>query len=194
MVRASIPSNGLSALQPSSGFSSAELAGSILGGFLVTVLVTLVVGGLVLGLGGRWSERQVDRIRSDAGRCFVYGLVTVIASIVVILLLAVTGIGLIVAIPLGIGLAILDVVGYGLAVVAFGAFVGRSWDRPWRGLLVAAPVLGVVYLVPVVGGLVNFVVGTIGFGAIVQGYLDDGRSGGRDAAGRVSGQRSNAEH
>lgn len=120
--------------------------------------LTLVVGGLLLLLAPTFTDRATFRIHNRPGRSFLYGLGVTILAIVVILGLVITIIGIVLAIPLVFVLLFLGEVGY----LAVGRLVS---ENRWVMLLVAMVVTGIVGAVPVLGGVIAFVISTLGTGA-----------------------------
>ena len=191
LVAASTP---VAAQQPSTG----DPTFSPLIGALVSAFVTFLVAGGLVALKPDYAERTTDRIRDAPGKTLVYGVVIGIAGGVVAVLLALTIIGLVVAIPLLIALAIVGFLGY----LAAGRAVSERWGT---ALAVAVAVAALTGGVPILGGIVGFLISSTGVGAAFLDYRDDeqGRTtqdglgtpdvpdrSGRSTGGPVGGQDS----
>lgn len=137
------------------------------GGFLGNLLV----GGILVAVAPSFTKRVMATAREDAILAFVYGLATAITAVVVTFILAATGIGLILAIPLIFALAVVGIVGGAAAFVLVGSLAleasGESEPGLGRSVVVGALAAGVFSAIPIVGGLAEFVVGTVGLGALV---------------------------
>lgn len=95
------------------------------------------------------------------------------AVLVAIFVLALTGIGIVVAVPLAFGFAVVGGVGNALGYLAL--LDGPVADRR-VALAVGAAVAGVASAVPLLGQLVGGVVVGIGLGGMARDYADsDGR-------------------
>lgn len=155
--------------------------GSMLLDAAVAGVVTLLVGGGFVALAPEYTERTTDRALEDPGETFLYGLGILVAAIVVVFLLAITIVGLVLAIPLVIVLAVVGQLGY----LAAGRAVADDWGV---ALLFAVVVSALSNGVPVLGGLVGFVLGSVGTGAWYLDYRDGGSgSGGSDFDPSYSG-------
>jgi hypothetical protein len=102
---------------------------------------------------------------------FVYGVVALLALVVVTIILAITIVGLLVAIPLALVAYVVWAVGAAIAYLAIGdRLVGHDdgWLKP---LLVGAAINGVLTLTGI-GGLIAFGIGAIGFGAVLRNLLN----------------------
>jgi hypothetical protein len=70
-------------------------------------------------------------------------------------------------------LVVVQVVGNTAALVALGSVVSETGrGSAFAALAVGALLLTAVSLVPILGGIVRFVVQTIGFGAVVAAYWE----------------------
>lgn len=126
--------------------------------------ITLVVGGLLIAVSPSGTRRRTDRALESPGATFVYGLLSLIGVIGTSVLLAITVIGLILAIPLLFGYVIVLFVAGQLGYLAVGRLAADAWPA---ALAVAIAVSALVGLVPVLGSLVGFVIGMIGMGTVV---------------------------
>lgn len=126
---------------------------------------TLVVGALILALAPEFVDRIVDRVHDETGMCFGWGVLVFIVFFVAIFLLIITIIGILVVIPLSIGFGILGAAGNALGYLALFA---PHIESRWAALVVGAAISGIAAIIPIVGGLLGFVVGSLGTGAIVR--------------------------
>lgn len=142
----------------------------------VSLVVNLVIGGIVVLAAPDYVEGRMAAIRDDAAASFIWGLV----SFVVLILASILIITLIVTIP---ALLVLGIVGGAIATVTVGMLVAEQATDPSLlvGLVVGAVLLSVLGLIPIVGGIVNFVVGMLGAGAMVKGYNDSRKQQGKRA-------------
>lgn len=134
-------------------------------------LLTLVVGGLVLLLGRSYAESVTGRARSEPGRSFLVGFLALLAVIGFFFFGVITRIFIIFAYPLLIAFVLLAIFGTVIAYLA----IGRAVTDAWAGaLLVAVIVAALIAGIPVIGGLVGLVVGSIGTGAVINRVRDGG--------------------
>lgn len=159
----------VAAQQPDVGTQFSPLLDAVLSG-----LGALIIGGGLVALAPEYTERTTDRILDDPVETFVYGVGMFVAFLVVVFLLAITIVGIVLVIPLVIAVAVVAQLGYLAA--------GRTVSDEWSVVLVTAIVVSAVTGgVPLLGGLVGFVLSSMGLGAWYIDYRDDGsRSGGTD--------------
>lgn len=143
--------------------------------FFVSVAIYLVVGGLLLAFGRPTVDATVEYARRRPLYATVVGVGAQIAAAVIGFLLAVTVVGLLVAVPGAIVFALVGIVGTTCAVIAVGSVVADLIDSEGRAvdLALGAVLASAVGLVPILGGLVNFVVGALGLGALLLVYFTD---------------------
>ncbi len=116
-------------------------------------------------------ERTSQGVETDSTGSFTYGIVCLLFVVLVTIVLVVTVVGILVAIPFVLLSYLAWAVG---ATVAFTTIALRlvARDDGWlKPLLVAATLNGLLTLSGV-GGLVAFVVGATGFGAVLRDWLD----------------------
>lgn len=143
------------------------LLGSAVGAFLTT----LVVGGLMIAIFPTFTERTMADVLEDPIGTFLYGLVSLVAVVLVTVLLVVTVVGILLAIPFGLVAYLLWAIGAAVAYLAIGErLVGREdgWLKP---LFVGAGINGLL-TVTGVGGLLALAVGAAGFGAVLRDVLE----------------------
>lgn len=139
------------------------LAGGAVGAFLTT----LIVGALLIAVGPRYTERKLVEVVEDPVGSFVRGFVGLVLLVLVVVALVFTIVGILVAFPLVLVAYLAWAVGATIAFLAIGdRLVGRDdgWTKP---LVVGAAINGGLALTGV-GGLVSFVVGAAGFGAVLR--------------------------
>lgn len=143
-------------------------------------LANLALGAVLLVAFPRLSTTVADRITSAPLRSGGIGVLTAIAVPIGLLVLAITIIGL----PLAVAGGLL----FGLLLwvaLVYGRFAAGTWllsrldvDNRWLALVVGLLLLGLLGRLPWVGGLVDLVVGLLGLGGVAAvGY-------GRFMAGR----------
>lgn len=115
----------------------------LLGGAVGAFLSTLIVGAILVAVVPEYTERMMAGVLDDPIGSFAYGIVSLLAIGLLILLLAITVIGLILAIPLFFVAWLVWAVG---AAIASLAIADRLVDRD--------------------DGF-----GAAGFGIVLQGYL-----------------------
>jgi len=143
-----------------------NLVGSAVGAFLTT----LVVGAILVAVTPDYTERKMASLLDEPVSSFLYGFVSLVFFLLVIIVLAITIVGIIVAIPLALVLYLVWAVGAAIAFLAIGErLVGRDggWAKP---LVVGAGINGALTLTGI-GGIVTFAVGAAGFGAVLRDFL-----------------------
>ncbi|SDR39414.1 hypothetical protein [Natronobacterium texcoconense] len=131
-------------------------------------VMTLVIGGLLIMIAESTTRRVTDRALDEPGIAFLYGVGSLIAVIGSAFLLAITGIGIVIAVPLLLGYAIVALITLEFGYLATGRLVDDDWPV---ALAVAVVVSAVSGAVPVLGGIVAFVIGSIGIGAAIRQFL-----------------------
>lgn len=142
----------------------------LVGGAIGAFLTTLVVGGILVAVVPDYTARTMGVVRDDPVGSFVYGVVALVAIVALTILLAITIVGILLAIPLALLAYVLWAVGSAVAFLAIGErLVGRDdgWLKP---LLVGAAINGVLALTGI-GGLLGFLIGAAGFGAVLRDWL-----------------------
>jgi cytoskeletal protein CcmA (bactofilin family) len=160
-------------------------------GTIYSVLVSFLLGGLLLVLFPAFTDEVSGQVRGDAIQSSFVALVAILASVLAILLVAITIIGIPLAILLAFAVGLTAWVGSVLGQYAVGDYVLRQSGREDRWLALALGVLGfaVLDLVPIVGGVATFLVGLLGFGATVAVLYDryvGGRNEDRETPGPTS--------
>lgn len=141
------------------------LGSVILYGFLVN----LVVGALLLLLVPGFSLRVADRVRERPLFSLGVGIVTLLVTPVILALLAITIIG----IPLAVIGLIMYLVAIWLANIYGSIGIGRTVlaavnrTNKWLALVIGLVIVSLLGAIPVVGGLIHFLVLLVGLGAMV---------------------------
>ena len=139
------------------------VGGSAVGAFVST----LVVGAIMVALAPGYVERMMDRVRADPIPSFIYGLFWIVLTVVVVIALVISLIGILLVPILAVVVGFVWAVG---AAIGFLAIADRLVDRSdgWlKPLLVAAALSGGLTLTAI-GGLLSFAIGAAGFGAILS--------------------------
>ncbi|MFK5602423.1 MULTISPECIES: hypothetical protein [unclassified Haloferax] len=133
-------------------------------------LIDLVVGGILVAVAPAYTRDAIAEIRDDPGGSFLWGLGVSIGGVIVLVLLAITIIGLLVAIPGFLALVLLSIVGGAVSTVFLGSLVTgtASGGSPPLGVSVAvgALVAAILSLVPILGSVILFVVDMLGLGVV----------------------------
>ncbi|QSG07775.1 hypothetical protein [Halapricum desulfuricans] len=147
-----------------------DVAFSLGGGAASAFLSTLLVGAILVALAPDYTERQIDEIRENVVGAFIYGVISLIALLLLSLVLFITIIGVPVAVALLVLAVVLWAVGAAIAFLAIAdSLVGHDdgWAVP---LVLAAGINGGLALTGI-GGLVSFFVGAVGFGTVLRDLL-----------------------
>lgn len=147
-----------------SGITS--LFASALGSFLTT----LIVGAILIAIAPEYSRDRMADALAEPIESFLYGIGSLLLLFIAIFVLAITIVGIIVAIPLAILAYVIWAVGAAIAFLAIGDRLvghGDGWTKP---LLVGAAINGGLTLTGI-GGLLTFAIGAVGFGTVLRGYL-----------------------
>ncbi|KAB1188765.1 MULTISPECIES: hypothetical protein [Haloferax] len=135
-----------------------------------TFVGTLIIGALLIALAPDFTEKVIDTIEDEPIPSFLWGLGIFVAFIVAIILLVITLIGIIVAVPLVILMIFVSLFGGALVFIYVGERLLEAANvetSRWGHLVAGAFVATVLAAIPVIGGVTNFVVNTVGVGAIV---------------------------
>ncbi|WP_224335887.1 hypothetical protein [Haloprofundus halobius] len=135
--------------------------------FVASLAINLIIGGIVVAVAPNYLRRTAARVRNDPASTFLWGLIAFVGLIVASILI----ITMIVTIP---ALLILGIVGNVIVSVTLGLVVagGAVDDSLFKALVVGVLIVSLVGLIPILGGLVNFVLGMMGGGAMVNEFRD----------------------
>lgn len=143
-----------------------NLAGGAVGAFLTT----LIVGVIMIAVVPEYTERMMGDVLEEPVGSFIYGIIALVAVLILAFVFFITIIGILVALPLLLVVYLLWAVGSVIAYLAIAErLIGRgdSWLKP---LLVAAGLNGVLTLTGI-GGLIAFCIGAAGFGTVLRSML-----------------------
>lgn len=143
----------------------------VVSGAVGAFLTTLVVGAILVAVAPDYTERTMAAVLDSPVGTFLYGIVCLVFVVLVTIVLVITGIGILVAVPFALAAFLVWAVGAAIAFLAIGErLVGREdgWLQP---LLVAAGINGALALTGI-GGIVAFAVGAAGFGAVLRDWLE----------------------
>ena len=141
----------------------------VVGGSIGAFLTTLVVGGVMIAVVPDYTERMMGIVLDEPVGAFVYGFVALLIVVVLTVLLAITIVGILLALPLALVAYLVWAVGAAVAYLAIGdRLVGHDdgWVKP---LLVGAGINGALAITGI-GGLVSFAIGAAGFGAVLRDW------------------------
>ncbi|KAB1194612.1 hypothetical protein GJR96_14640 [Haloferax sp. MBLA0076] len=135
-----------------------------------TFVGTLILGALLIALAPDFTERVIDTIEDEPVTSFLWGFGIFVAFIVVIIVLIITLIGIVVAVPLIFLMIFVSLFGGALVFIYVGERLLEAANvetSRWGHLVAGAFVATVLAAIPVIGGITNFVVNTVGVGALV---------------------------
>lgn len=133
--------------------------------FVVGFVTNALLGGVLVGLNPAYASRKIDQFASDPGETVLWGLVVGVGAPVALAILAFTIVGLIVAIPGVLILVGVGIVGSAVMVVVIGDVV-TDGGTGGESVLVGALVLALLSAIPILGGVINWVVGLPGIGMV----------------------------
>jgi len=135
------------------------------------MLATLLLGGLLLLAFPDFAAAVVDLAETDPLRVGALGLGVVVGLPLVLLVLALTVVGLPLALVGLVGYLLLLWVGgvYGRYVIGVLLLSLRDIEHRWGALLVGVVVVGLVGLIPYLGPVVRLLVALFGVGAVAAG-------------------------
>ncbi|WP_222916854.1 hypothetical protein [Natrinema sp. SYSU A 869] len=132
---------------------------------VIPALITLVIGGLLIAVSPDGTRRRTDRALESPGPALVYGVLSLVVVIGASFLLAMTGIGLIIAFPLLAVYVVFLLVASEFGYLAVGRLAAGGW---LPALVVATVVSALTGIVPIIGLIAGFVIGMIGVGTVVE--------------------------
>jgi hypothetical protein len=142
---------------------------------LLVALGYLILGLLLLALVPAAANLVETRVRDQPIPAFAIGLAALIAAVILGVILLVTVVGIPIAV-LGWLFVIAGVMLAGLVVsLALGRLIaGRTGigDNRYLLFVIGFVILNVLYLIPILGGLIKFIVVCLGFGAILMVAMD----------------------
>jgi hypothetical protein len=146
-----------------------EIGASRVSGAIGAMVATLVIGAGLITFAPEFTEKTTRQVHKKPVDTLLYGIGIGIAIAIGLAVLAITLVGIILAVPLGLLSLVLAAVGY-LAV-------GRAVTDNWGGvLLIAMAMSAVVVGVPVFGGILGLILGSFGLGTSYLYFREDDRS------------------
>lgn len=144
--------------------------------FITRIIAVLIAAGLLAGLFPVFSQRVADKaLARTSGRFALLALLgfgVAFAAPVLILILLVSFVGAGLALLLGTAYVFLLMLGYLYAGILAGAALSRGLMKrtqvTWKFALFGMLVLYLIGVIPVIGGLVTFVLFLVATGAIVS--------------------------
>lgn len=133
-------------------------------------LTTLLVGVILLALAPDYTERTAAAVQDRPVQALVYGLVSLLGLVLLVILLFLTIVGILFLIPLVIVAYLVWAVGSAVAFLAIGERLVGERGLP-AALVVGALINGGLALTGI-GGLVSFCIGAAGFGTVIQGWRE----------------------
>ncbi|QCC49688.1 bactofilin family protein [Halobellus limi] len=143
-----------------------------------SLLANLLLGAILLALFPAFSARLAGRVSEEPAKTGGVGLLTLVGGPILLVLIAIT--------IIGIPLAVLGAIAFGLAIwvgvvygqYAVGAWVLRRAGRDDRWLALVAGVVGfaILDLIPVLGGVLVFGALLLGLGALALELRDSFRN------------------
>ena len=143
--------------------------GSLVGSGIGAFLTTLIVGGILLAVVPRYTERMVRAVSADPVKSFLYGFLGLVLLFLLVILLVITIVGILLAIPLVILAYLVWAVGATIAFLTIGDRIVGHDDGWLKPLLVAAGINGVLALTGI-GSIISFVIGAVGLGTILRDF------------------------
>lgn len=127
----------------------------------------MVVGGGLILCAPQYTERNNRLILEKLGQTLVCGIGLGLAVMVLMIVLVITVVGILLAIPLAIVVLVVSELRY----LALGRLVTDNWEIV---LLIAMGASAFVGGVPILGGLVELLLASLGIGAAYLDYRSDG--------------------
>lgn len=141
-----------------------------------TLILNIIVGVLLITFADEYVEAMLSYVRENTLRSFLWGLGAFLALGIVIFILVITLVGILVALPLALLAIVVGSVGNVLTLMTVTRLACERLDRPdwaanlWALLAGSLLVSALVGLVPILGPVANFVIGTVGFGAVLSQF------------------------
>lgn len=158
-------------------------------GAVYSLLASLLLGAVLLAVFPSFSRGVASRVADDPAVSGGVGLLTLIGIPIALAVVAIT--------IIGIPLAIAGAIAFGILIwiaVVYGQYAVGAWvlelagvDNRWLALVVGLVGFALVGVVPILGGLLEFVALLLGLGALAVGLRDAYR---RRPRGRPSGRQA----
>lgn len=144
--------------------------GGVVSGGVGAFISTLVVGAILVAVAPGYLERMMDAVREEPLGSFLYGVLSLIGVLLVIVVLFVTLIGIPLALLFALVVYLLWAVGATVAFLAIAAGLVDPSDGWLKPLLLGAALNGGLTLTGI-GGIITFCIGAAGFGAVLSNWL-----------------------
>ncbi|WP_082146711.1 polymer-forming cytoskeletal protein [Halostagnicola sp. A56] len=161
---------------------------------LYTLALNLLLGAALLLLFPRFSSGVADRVANAPVRAGLVGLAVLIVVPIALIALAITVVGIPLSIIGGFVFALFVWIG-----IVYGRFAVAAWllslvglDNRWLALVVGLVGGALLGRVPIVGGIVNFLIFLLGLGALAM-TLYGGRRRTRESRARTGTGESTAD-
>lgn len=143
---------------------------------LLNLVVTAIIGVLILLWRPNFLLNLAATVREYPLQCGLWGLGSLLAVILLIVFLAVSLIGIPLLPLVGLAVTVAVVLGsLGVALWVGQRILATSERTPMQQFLVGVLILGLIGLIPVLGGLVLSVVNIFGLGALIAWLLNKRR-------------------
>ncbi|MCU4926010.1 polymer-forming cytoskeletal protein [Halobacteria archaeon AArc-dxtr1] len=152
---------------------------------IYALLLNLLLGAALLVLFPRFSTSVADRVAGSPLKSGLVGLGLLVGVPILLALIAIT--------ILGIPIALIGALAFALVVwvgIVYGRFAVAAWllsrlgaDNRWLALVVGLVGFALVGLIPIFGGLVNLAVFLLGLGALALALAGRRRSAGTSTVG-----------
>lgn len=142
------------------------IAGSASGAFFAT----LIVGAILIAIAPTFTRSMIDSVLDAPAQSLAYGLISLVALVVLIIALFLTITGILFIIPLVLVAVLVWAVGSAIGFLAIAKQIVGIEDGWAIPLLLAAALSGGAALTGI-GGLISFLVGAAGFGAVLREWL-----------------------
>lgn len=156
-------------------------------GTIYGLFASLLLGAALLAVFPRFSAGVATRVSETPVVTGGVGLLTLVVVPLVLLIFAITIIGLPITIigALAFGIAVWVGVVYGQYAVGSWAIGLAGYDNRWLALIVGLVGFALLGLIPFIGGLFDLLAFLLGLGALMLGLRDAYRSrGGTESGGR----------
>ncbi|WP_277552583.1 hypothetical protein [Halobaculum limi] len=156
-----VAQSGVGDLRSSLGISP-EYGRWILG----NVVGNVILGGLLLVFGPDYADRKVAQFRTDPRQSTIWGVLVSVGVPVTLFALVFSLVGIILALPGVFVFAGVFLVASAVTVVLAGSVVGDAPAASGRSVLIGSLVVGLLSSIPLVGGLLGWVVTLPGLGMV----------------------------
>ncbi len=143
------------------------------GGVVGKIILSLIFGAIIVAIAPKKTAKILDLMKSSPGASMLTGFLAMLVIPMVLILMAITIIGIPFSILLGIVFALALAAASIFASLLAGRFVldklnANKKNNMYVNLLVGVPVVGILFTVPILGGLAKFLAAIWGLGAIVK--------------------------